>query len=35
MAVVDALNSMGQPDEREPFARLAPLVVFFKAAQHI
>jgi hypothetical protein len=35
MAVVDALNSIGQPDEWETFARLAPLVVFFEAAQHI
>ena len=35
MAVVDALNSMGQPAEQQTFARLAPLVVFFEASQHI
>jgi len=35
MAIVDALNSMGQPADQETFARLAPLVVFFEATQHI
>ena len=30
MAVVEALNSMGPPAEREAFDRLAPLVIFYE-----
>ncbi|HET7082520.1 MAG TPA: hypothetical protein VFJ00_02270 [Candidatus Limnocylindria bacterium] len=33
MAVVDSLNAMGQPADRETLARLAPLVVFFDVTE--